>query len=113
KVGGQWRLREAQLRQWVESRESSLDKAEKRNLDLCVSACSRSLVRDRFVSLAEIERLKGMVSAMTMNCSWLRPSRAKTDRSKIPNEEKLQKCCIATLRGCMHFAKWTRNSSPA
>jgi excisionase family DNA binding protein len=34
KVGGQWRLREAQLRQWVESRESSLDKAEKQNLDL-------------------------------------------------------------------------------
>ncbi len=34
KVGGQWRLREAQLRQWVESRESSLDKAEKENLDL-------------------------------------------------------------------------------
>jgi excisionase family DNA binding protein len=29
KVGGQWRLRETQLRQWVESRESSLDKAER------------------------------------------------------------------------------------
>ena len=29
KVGGQWRLREAQLRQWVESRESSLAEAEK------------------------------------------------------------------------------------
>ncbi len=34
KVGGQWRLREAQLRQWVESRESSLDKGEKESLDL-------------------------------------------------------------------------------
>jgi excisionase family DNA binding protein len=34
KVGGQWRLRETQLRQWVESRESSLDKAEKESPDL-------------------------------------------------------------------------------
>ena len=34
KVGGQWRLREAQLRQWVKSRESSLDKPEKESLDL-------------------------------------------------------------------------------
>jgi excisionase family DNA binding protein len=34
KVGGQWRLRETQLRQWVESRESSLDKAEKERPDL-------------------------------------------------------------------------------
>ena len=29
KVGGQWRLREAQLRQWVESRETSPAKAKK------------------------------------------------------------------------------------
>ena len=34
KVGGQWRLRETQLRQWVESRENSLDKAEKESSDL-------------------------------------------------------------------------------
>ncbi len=34
KVGGQWRLRETQLRQWVESRESSLDKAEKESREL-------------------------------------------------------------------------------
>jgi excisionase family DNA binding protein len=34
KVGGQWRVRETQLRQWVESRESSLDKPEKESRDL-------------------------------------------------------------------------------
>jgi excisionase family DNA binding protein len=34
KVGGQWRLRETQLRQWVESRESLLDKAGKESRDL-------------------------------------------------------------------------------
>jgi excisionase family DNA binding protein len=30
KVGGQWRLRETQLRQWVESREIAPAKAEQR-----------------------------------------------------------------------------------
>ena len=30
KVGGQWRLRETQLRQWVENREGLLAKSEKR-----------------------------------------------------------------------------------
>ncbi|HEX7226971.1 MAG TPA: helix-turn-helix domain-containing protein [Candidatus Binatia bacterium] len=30
KVGGQWRLREAQLRQWVEHRESSGTEREKK-----------------------------------------------------------------------------------
>ena len=30
KVGGQWRLREAQLRQWVEHRESSGTEGEKK-----------------------------------------------------------------------------------
>ena len=29
KVGGQWRLRETQLRQWVEERETALVKLEK------------------------------------------------------------------------------------
>lgn len=29
KVGGQWRLRETQLRQWVENREPALVKLEK------------------------------------------------------------------------------------
>jgi excisionase family DNA binding protein len=29
KVGGQWRVRETQLRQWVESRESSIVEAKK------------------------------------------------------------------------------------
>ena len=29
KVGGQWRVRETQLRQWVESREGSIVDAEK------------------------------------------------------------------------------------
>ena len=29
KVGGQWRLRETQLRQWVENREAPLVKVEK------------------------------------------------------------------------------------
>jgi excisionase family DNA binding protein len=29
KVGGQWRLRETQLRQWVESRGGSIDDAKK------------------------------------------------------------------------------------
>jgi excisionase family DNA binding protein len=28
KVGGQWRLRETQLRQWVENREGLVDEAE-------------------------------------------------------------------------------------
>lgn len=31
KVGGQWRLREAQLRQWVESREISPTELEKQD----------------------------------------------------------------------------------
>jgi excisionase family DNA binding protein len=31
KVGGQWRLREAQLRQWVESRESSPAELERQD----------------------------------------------------------------------------------
>ena len=30
KVGGQWRVRETQLRQWVENREGLLAKSEKR-----------------------------------------------------------------------------------
>ena len=34
KVGGQWRLRESQLRQWVENRESSLVKLEKESRDI-------------------------------------------------------------------------------
>ena len=34
KVGGQWRLRETQLRQWVENRESSLVKLEKESRDI-------------------------------------------------------------------------------
>ena len=34
KVGGQWRVREAQLRQWVENRESSLVKLEKESRDI-------------------------------------------------------------------------------
>ena len=34
KVGGQWRVRETQLRQWVENRESSLVKLEKENRDI-------------------------------------------------------------------------------
>jgi excisionase family DNA binding protein len=34
KVGGQWRLRETQLRQWVENRESPLVKSEKESRDL-------------------------------------------------------------------------------
>jgi excisionase family DNA binding protein len=34
KVGGQWRLREAQLRQWVENRESPLAKSAKESGDL-------------------------------------------------------------------------------
>jgi excisionase family DNA binding protein len=29
KVGGQWRVRETQLRQWVESREGSIAEAKK------------------------------------------------------------------------------------
>jgi excisionase family DNA binding protein len=29
KVGGQWRVRETQLRQWVESREGSIGEAKK------------------------------------------------------------------------------------
>lgn len=33
KVGGQWRLRETQLRQWVESRETSPVKVEKEDGD--------------------------------------------------------------------------------
>lgn len=34
KVGGQWRLRETQLRQWVESREGSVVEAEKQSGEL-------------------------------------------------------------------------------
>ena len=34
KVGGQWRLRETQLRQWVESREGLLAKSEKASRDV-------------------------------------------------------------------------------
>jgi excisionase family DNA binding protein len=34
KVGVQWRLRETQLRQWVENRESSLVKLEKESRDI-------------------------------------------------------------------------------
>jgi len=34
KVGGQWRLREMQLRQWLESRESQLVKVKKEAGDL-------------------------------------------------------------------------------
>jgi excisionase family DNA binding protein len=34
KVGGQWRLRETQLRQWVENRESPLVKVEKESRDI-------------------------------------------------------------------------------
>ena len=34
KVGGQWRLRETQLRQWVENRESPLVKLEKESRDI-------------------------------------------------------------------------------
>ena len=34
KVGGQWRLRETQLRQWVENRESPLVKSEKESRDI-------------------------------------------------------------------------------
>ena len=34
KVGGQWRLRETQLRQWVENRENPLAKPEKESRDL-------------------------------------------------------------------------------
>jgi excisionase family DNA binding protein len=34
KVGGQWRLRETQLRQWVENRESSLVKLGKESRDI-------------------------------------------------------------------------------
>lgn len=33
KVGGQWRLRETQLRQWVESRETSPARVEKEDGD--------------------------------------------------------------------------------
>lgn len=33
KVGGQWRMRETQLRQWVENKESPLGKSEKENRD--------------------------------------------------------------------------------
>ena len=34
KVGGQWRLRETQLREWVESREGLLVKVEKEHRDI-------------------------------------------------------------------------------
>ena len=34
KVGGQWRLREAQLIQWVENREPALVKLEKENREI-------------------------------------------------------------------------------
>ena len=34
KVGGQWRVRETQLRQWVENREIPLVKSEKESRDI-------------------------------------------------------------------------------
>ena len=34
KVGGQWRVRETQLRQWVENRESPLVKVEKESREI-------------------------------------------------------------------------------
>jgi len=34
KVGGQWRVRETQLRQWVENREGSRDEGEKEGGEL-------------------------------------------------------------------------------
>jgi len=34
KVGGQWRVRETQLRQWIENRESPLVKSEKESRDV-------------------------------------------------------------------------------
>jgi excisionase family DNA binding protein len=34
KVGGQWRLRETQLRQWIETRESSVIEISKRDTEL-------------------------------------------------------------------------------
>lgn len=34
KVGGQWRLRETQLKQWVENREPALDKLKKENREI-------------------------------------------------------------------------------
>jgi excisionase family DNA binding protein len=34
KVGGQWRVRETQLRQWIENRGSSLVKSEKESRDI-------------------------------------------------------------------------------
>jgi excisionase family DNA binding protein len=34
KVGGQWRVRETQLRQWVENRGSPLVKSEKESRDI-------------------------------------------------------------------------------
>jgi excisionase family DNA binding protein len=34
KVGGQWRVRETQLRQWIENRGSPLVKSEKESRDI-------------------------------------------------------------------------------
>ncbi|MET0503339.1 MAG: helix-turn-helix domain-containing protein [Candidatus Binatia bacterium] len=34
KVGGQWRLRETQLQQWVENREASVDEVQKEGGEL-------------------------------------------------------------------------------
>jgi excisionase family DNA binding protein len=34
KVGGQWRVRETQLRQWVENRENPLVKVEKESREI-------------------------------------------------------------------------------
>ena len=34
KVGGQWRVRETQLRQWVEDRETALVKPEKESREI-------------------------------------------------------------------------------
>ena len=34
KVGGQWRLRETQLRQWVENRETAVVKLEKESREI-------------------------------------------------------------------------------
>ena len=34
KVGGQWRVRETQLRQWVENRQSPLVKVEKESREI-------------------------------------------------------------------------------
>jgi len=66
-----------------------------------MSICVFPNLRSRcFASLAEIERLKGMVSAMTMNCSRLRPSRAKTE-IKNPQRKK-------TAEGLHRHLAWMR-----